>query len=46
MERIRRCQDLGIDLFMLHFKPMREGLEEFAEKILCDLHVAHAPRLA
>jgi hypothetical protein len=25
---------MGISLFMLHFYPMREGLEEFAEKVL------------
>jgi len=43
VERMRRYQDLGIDLFMLHFYPMREGLEEFAEKIMCDLNVARAP---
>lgn len=42
VERIRRYQDLGISLFMLHFYPMREGLEEFAEKILCELDVAKA----
>ena len=39
VERIRRYQDLGVDLFMLHFYPMRQGLEEFAEKIMCDLDV-------
>ncbi|MBX9761351.1 MAG: LLM class flavin-dependent oxidoreductase [Beijerinckiaceae bacterium] len=37
VERIRRYQEMGIDLFMLHFYPMREGLDEFAEKIMCDL---------
>jgi FMNH2-dependent dimethyl sulfone monooxygenase len=37
VERIKRYQDMGISLFMLHFYPMREGLDEFAEKIMCDL---------
>jgi FMNH2-dependent dimethyl sulfone monooxygenase len=39
VERIKRYQDLGISLFMLHFYPMREGLDEFAEKIMSDLDV-------
>ena len=39
VERMKRYQDLGIDLFMLHFYPMREGLDEFAEKIMGDLDV-------
>jgi FMNH2-dependent dimethyl sulfone monooxygenase len=37
VERMRRYESLGIGLFMLHFYPMREGLEEFAEKILPEL---------
>lgn len=36
-ERIRRYEDMGISLFMLHFYPMREGLDDFAEKIMGDL---------
>jgi FMNH2-dependent dimethyl sulfone monooxygenase len=32
-ERINRYRDLGVDLFMLHFYPMREGLDEFAERV-------------
>jgi len=31
---IRIYQSLGISLFMLHFYPMREGMEEFAERVL------------
>jgi FMNH2-dependent dimethyl sulfone monooxygenase len=37
LERIRRYESLGIDLFMLQFYPMRQGLEEFALKILPEL---------
>ena len=37
VERMRRYQSLGIDLFMLHFDPMHEGLEVFAEKVLPEL---------
>jgi FMNH2-dependent dimethyl sulfone monooxygenase len=33
-ERIRRYEDLGIGLLMLHFYPMRAGLDEFAEKVM------------
>ena len=32
--RIRTYESLGIDLFMLHFYPMREGMEQFAERVL------------
>lgn len=46
VERIKRYQDLGISLFMLHFYPMRKGLEEFADKILCDLDVGNAPKIS
>lgn len=34
LERIRRYQDLGIDLFMFQFYPFRQGLDVFAETIL------------
>ncbi len=34
LQRIRRYQDLGVDLFMLQFYPFRQGLEVFADKIL------------
>ena len=34
IERIRRYQDAGINLLMLQFWPMREGLEEFAREIM------------
>lgn len=37
VERMRRYESLGVSLFMLHFYPMREGLEHFAEKILPEL---------
>ncbi len=33
-KRIRTYQSLGISLFMLHFYPMREGMEEFAKRVL------------
>jgi FMNH2-dependent dimethyl sulfone monooxygenase len=37
VERIRRYESLGIDLLMLAFYPMRQGLDEFAEKIMPEL---------
>jgi alkanesulfonate monooxygenase SsuD/methylene tetrahydromethanopterin reductase-like flavin-dependent oxidoreductase (luciferase family) len=37
VERIRRYEALGINLLMLVFYPMREGLENFAEKVLPEL---------
>ncbi len=37
VERIRRYESLGIDLFLLQFYPMRQGLDEFALKILPEL---------
>ncbi|MDB5651899.1 MAG: alkanesulfonate monooxygenase [Hyphomicrobiales bacterium] len=40
VERMRRYEAMGIGLFMLHFYPMREGLEEFAEKILPEIRHA------
>ena len=43
-ERIRRYQDLGIDLFMLQFYPFRQGLEVFAEKVLPLLDVKRTAR--
>lgn len=33
-DRIRRYEDAGVTLLMLHFHPMLEGLELFAEKVL------------
>jgi FMNH2-dependent dimethyl sulfone monooxygenase len=33
-KRIKTYQSLGISLIMLHFYPMREGMEEFAEKVM------------
>lgn len=32
--RIKTYQSLGISLFMLHFYPMREGMEDFAKRVL------------
>jgi FMNH2-dependent dimethyl sulfone monooxygenase len=37
VERIRRYESLGIDLFLLQFYPMRQGLEAFAMKVLPEL---------
>jgi alkanesulfonate monooxygenase SsuD/methylene tetrahydromethanopterin reductase-like flavin-dependent oxidoreductase (luciferase family) len=37
VERIRRYESLGIDLLMLVFYPMREGLDAFAEKVMPEL---------
>ena len=34
IERMKRYEAMGIGLFMLHFWPMHDGLEEFAEKVL------------
>jgi FMNH2-dependent dimethyl sulfone monooxygenase len=42
LERIRRYQSLGIDLFLLQFYPMRQGLEEFANTILPELKFENA----
>lgn len=33
-QRIKTYQSLGISLFMLHFYPMREGMEDFVKKVL------------
>ena len=40
LERIRRYQSMGIDLFLMQFYPMRQGLEEFASKVLPDLRAS------
>ena len=37
VERIKRYESMGIDLFMLYFHPMRDGLEQFAEKVMPEL---------
>ena len=39
IERIRRYQSLGVDLFMLQFYPMRQGLDVFAEQIMPEIKV-------
>src|SRR3954469_15470800 len=36
-ERMRRYEDMGVSLFMLHFWPMHDGLEEFGTKVLTEL---------
>lgn len=33
-ERIRRYEAAGVDCLMLHFHPMRQGLETFAERVM------------
>jgi FMNH2-dependent dimethyl sulfone monooxygenase len=40
IERIRRYEDMGINLLMLHFWPMREGLEAFAREIMPEISKA------
>jgi dimethylsulfone monooxygenase len=37
LERIRRYESLGIDLLMLQFYPMRQGLDVFAQRLLPEL---------
>ena len=37
VERMRRYEAMGVGLFMLHFDPMHEGLEIFAERVLPEL---------
>jgi len=37
VERMKRYEAMGIGLFMLHFWPMHDGLEEFGAKILPEL---------
>ena len=37
LERIRRYLDMGIELFMFQFYPMRDGLEVFARELLPEL---------
>jgi FMNH2-dependent dimethyl sulfone monooxygenase len=37
LERIHRYESLGIDLLLLQFYPMRQGLDEFASKVLPEL---------
>ena len=34
IERIKAYEAAGIDMLLLHFHPMIEGLEQFAEEIL------------
>jgi dimethylsulfone monooxygenase len=45
LERIHRYESLGIDLFLLQFYPMRQGLEVFAQRLLPELR-SHSSRAA
>ena len=44
-ERMRRYEDIGVELFLLNFHPMLPGLETFAKSVmpLLPLANAHAP---
>ena len=33
-ERMRRYEEIGVELFLLHFHPMLAGLDTFARKVL------------
>lgn len=33
-ERMRRYEDIGVELFLLHFHPMLQGLETFAKRVM------------
>jgi dimethylsulfone monooxygenase len=33
-ERMRRYEDIGVELFLLHFHPMLQGLETFAKHVM------------
>jgi FMNH2-dependent dimethyl sulfone monooxygenase len=46
IERLRRYLDMGVDLFMLQFYPMREGLEVFAREVLPELRKSHGDKVA
>jgi FMNH2-dependent dimethyl sulfone monooxygenase len=37
LKRMREYESIGIDMFMLQFYPMRQGLEAFAERLLPEL---------
>ncbi len=45
-QRMRRYEDIGIDLFLLSFHPMRAGLETFAQSVMPLLPGKGAARLA
>jgi len=46
-ERMRRYEDIGVELFLLNFHPMLPGLETFAERVMPLLPpIGTAPRLA
>ncbi len=38
-KRMKQYQSMGIDLFMLFFHPMREGLEQFAQRVMPELEI-------
>ena len=33
-ERMRRYEEIGVELFLMHFHPMLEGLDNFAAKVM------------
>lgn len=39
VERMKRYQSLGVELFMLHFDPMHAGLEQFAALVMPELNI-------
>jgi FMNH2-dependent dimethyl sulfone monooxygenase len=41
LKRLRQYQSMGIDLFLMQFYPMRQGLDEFASKVVPDLAFEH-----
>jgi FMNH2-dependent dimethyl sulfone monooxygenase len=42
IERLHRLREIGVDCTMLHFHPMLDGLNRFAEQILPSLEWRHA----
>lgn len=45
-ERMRRYEEIGIELFLLHFHPMLAGLDTFARRVMPLLPPGEAARLA
>jgi FMNH2-dependent dimethyl sulfone monooxygenase len=42
-QRMRRYEEIGVELFLVHFHPMLAGLETFAKKVLPLLALTPAP---
>jgi FMNH2-dependent dimethyl sulfone monooxygenase len=40
-ERMRRYEEIGVDLFLMHFHPMLEGLDTFATRVMPLLGLDH-----